>query len=805
MKILTSILTICLAFPVLAQENAFDYMVPICNAERHFYKVENNSLKGELTELDLSSSGFTRTFVSQYKQDGTVGYKFIHHTEGLFTDEDYAYFISFSSNTATMYGHSKYLLDGEYTFLQFVNNEQYKDVTSTIYCKVPNESYQTVDWTYTNPETGKSVNASSYYKNMTIYGAEKRILVVENVEGGKTTKSYYMKNFGLIGVERSGEVYLTDFDFLLIYDRTFLESKSESDLRTYAWGIINRLYKIETTDSFMRYGDHDRSVMYNKLDSLQGIFEYMTMKYPDMNNVHRYIMSSYVKSAVEKMFNVLYENETLNYYSYELMPYFNSFYLLRPYPDYISKYNLNTYVSKVDELFYKSFWRVDYMYLHTLNSDKAKLKSYIAYLEKPRIDCIVNNESNIDNINKCILYSLVAVHHSFKNEPTSQYLYYVKSVENYKFLSQADKDNNIEYMRTVMRTLSTLTPGSESDLNRALDATLSLKDYNNSVKIAANGYSNKLGSGTNFALKYAEAAFNDDLNKEHLRKAMQLLNGKYPEMTSSQLSDYIKYCNAMSPEFDCSKAQSEYSKAEKREKQAVAKKDKENKKKYSSDGSSRTVNLALQCNPFAGLNISGNGGIFKFLPMSAALRTGKIVHEFRYNPFFGFNAKNRFVAGKITENDVSFNDGWKNIKGADYGYSFIVVKNDYRSYSKTVNSAGVGLNVIYGKFTTDEEVAQATINGINSPLILRPVIQRYEALVTFNWTTFSWKSHVSGTVYYGFGAGLRELTYGNYTFSQETLADKDKTVFSDKRFVQTNWTGPYFTFRTGFRLGFTIF
>lgn len=805
MKILTLILAIGMSFPVFSQENAFDYMVPICNSERQFYKVENNSLKGELTELDLSSSGFTRTVVSQYRQDGTVGYKFIHHTEGLFSDEDYAYFVSFSSNTASMYGHSKFLLGGEYTFLQYVNNEQYKDLNSTVFCKVPNESYQSVDWTYTNPETGKTVSASSYYKTMTVFGSEKRILVVENIENSKTTKSYYMKNFGLIAVERYGEIFLTDFDFLLMYDKAFLESKSEKDLRTYAWGIIDRLYYIQTSDSFMRYGDRDKNAMLYKLDSLQGIFEYMTMKYPEMNNVHRFIMTSYIKSALEKMFNVLYKNETLNFYGYELMPYFNTFYLLRPYPDYTSKYNLSTYVSKVDELFYKNFWRVDYMYMYTLNSDKAKLESYVAYLEKPRIDCIVNNESNIDNINKCILYSIAAVYHKNRNEPASQYLYYVKSVENYKFLTQADKDANIEYMRTVMKTLSTLTPGSETDLNRALDATLSLKDYNNSVKIAANGYNNKVGQGLDFALKYAEAAYNDDLNKEHLRKAMQLLNGKYPEMTTSQLSDYIKYCNAMSPEFDCSKAQSEYLKAEKREKQAQEKKNKESKKKYSSGGSERAVNLALQCNPFAGLNISGNGGIFKFLPLSAALRTKGIVHEFRYNPFFGFNAKNRFVAGKITENDVSFNDGWKNIKGADYGYSFIVVKNDYRSYSKTVNSAGVGLNVIYGKFTTDEEVAQATINGINSPLILRPVIQRYEALVTFNWTTFSWKSHVSGTVYYGFGAGLRDLTYGNYTFSQETLADKDKTVFSDKRFVQTNWTGPYFTFRTGFRFGFTIF
>ena len=154
-----------------------------------------------------------------------------------------------------------------------------------------------------------------------------------------------------------------------------------------------------------------------------------------------------------------------------------------------------------------------------------------------------------------------------------------------------------------MKTLSVSVPGSEADLNRALDATLSLRDYNNSVKIADNGYKNKVGTGLAFGLKYAEAAYNDDVNKEHLRIAMKILYGRHSEMSSAELTSYIKYCAALAPEFDCSKAQSEYDKALKREKQAEAKKEKDNKKKNSSGGSSRAVNLALQCNPFAGLNI----------------------------------------------------------------------------------------------------------------------------------------------------------------------------------------------------------
>lgn len=805
MKILTFILAIGVSNHLYSQENAFDYMVPICSAERNFYKLENNSLNGDLTELELGGTSFTRTYASQYKSDGSVTYKFIHHTEGLFVDEDYAYFLNFSSNTASLVGHSKYQMTGEYTFLQYPNNENYKDVNATVFCKVPLESYQTVDWTYTNPETGKTVEASSYYKTLKFFGNEKRILVVENKEDKKTVKSYYMKHYGLIAVERNGDIYLTDFDFMLQYDKSFLQNTTEPKLREFAWDIIDRLYDIESSDSFMRYGDYDKRQMFQKIDSLQGIYEYLTMQYPEMNQVYRYIMSSYIKGGIEKMFFVMQKNKTLSFYNYEVMPLFNTYYLMRPYPESINKSSLTSYITRSDEFFYTSFWRTDYMYLSILNADKSKLETYIAYLEKPRVDCINNNESNIDNINKCILYSLVAVYHSFRNEPASQYLYYVKSVENYKFLSQAEKDLNIEYMRNVMRTLSVSVPGSEADLNRALDATLSLRDYNNSVKIAANGYNNKIGTGLAFGLKYAEAAYNDDINKEQLRIAMKILYGRHSEMSSVELSNYIKYCKALAPEFDCSKAESEYNKTLKKENQAEEKKAKDNKKKYSSGGSSRAVNLAVQCNPFAGLNISGNGGFFKYLPMSAALRTKGIVHEFRYNPFFGFDAKNRFVAGKITENDVDLNAGWKNLKGADYGYSFIVVKNDYRSYSKTVNSAGVGINAIYGKFTADQEDIQSTVNNVNMTLVMRPVIQRYEALVTFSYTSFSWKTHLSGTVYYGFGAGMRQLTYGNYTFNQETLADKDKATFNDKRYAQTNYTGPYFTFRTGFRFGITIF
>lgn len=70
---------------------------------------------------------------------------------------------------------------------------------------------------------------------------------------------------------------------------------------------------------------------------------------------------------------------------------------------------------------------------------------------------------------------------------------------------------------------------------------------------------------------------------------------------------------------------------------------------------------------------------------------------------------------------------------------------------------------------------------------------------------FDWKTHLSGMFYYGIGAGVRQITYGANSHSEDVLSDDTKTVFEDKRFDQANWSGAYISFRMGFRFGITLF
>lgn len=788
-----------------AQELASDYIVPSVRSNKKFYKTVDYTLKGDLAEQSLStvSKNFSVNTVSN--SDGSVGYKLISFNSYDYLEE-FGHFVKFSGNSASLYGFSEYETELDYLYLDIIVNEKYKELTPSVYYKIPNESYQTLDWTFVNPKSNVNVSASSYYKNMTVAGNERRILVIEFNENGKIKKEYYLKHFGLIAfTEPGGSNYVVDFKNFNLYSKSFIDSKSESELRGLAWNLIERLRKVESTDSFLKYNNFDRKQMYQKLDSLDGLMENMCLKTPSMMNVYKYMMSAYTKSALSKLFDKAEEKNAIYDQYFSLMELLNNYYLYRPTTEYIPKGSLNTYVSKVDQNYYENYWKVDYAYFKTVYANSDFDKSYRAFLMKPRVDNILLNETKLDNVNKCILYSYIAVYYDIMNDNSKRYHYLVVSVENYKYLSQKEKDLNIDYMRNVMVNLSTLIPGDESDLIRAINATLDLKDYNNSVKIAKNGYQNGIGKSIDFAFKYAEASYNDDLNKEQLRVAMKMLDGKHELMSSVQLTDYVKYCKAMSPEFDCSKAESMQSKALKKEKSIQSKKAKDDKKNNYRSGGSRALNLAINANPFAGLNISGNGGVFKFLPISASLRIKKVVHEFRYNPFLGFDAKNRFVGGKIIEDGGTNNAGWKNINGADYGYSMIFVKNDMSSYRKNCSSIGGGLNFIYGEFTADPEAISARIDGINRNLLINPAIKRYEGLLVFNYTFFDWKTHLSATMYYGVGAGIREITYGDAFFSEEILKNKERTVFTERRFIQDNWSGAYFTFRAGFRFGITLF
>ncbi len=801
MKFLITTLSLFLVLDVFSQENAFDYMVPITQSNRYYNQANSSYINGDITTMETSYLGVSKSVNSVYKSDGTVGYKFIAYEDDyLSPDEDYAYFLNFNGSTASLYGHSKYVKKDGF-ISTYVVNETYTDYTPFTFLKVPAESYQTTDWTYKNPETGMEVSATASYKTITFGGTDRKALLVERKENGSTKREYYVKYFGLVAFDFKGYLYIASFRDYNLFSNSFIDAKTETERRSYAWSIIRGITKLTTSDSFMLYGNKDRKITMARLDSLQGLFQHMVMKNPEMINAYRYIMCVYLQSTFDKMYYSMRVNNTFNYYYQDVIDWFNTYYLIRPYPDFISKSNLSSYVTNVNDNFYYQYWETELMYLKIIISESDFEDSYIKFLYAPRIYCIDKNSSTLSNKDKCLLNSYVAIYYSLSGDVANQYKYLVTSMENYKDLSSADKDINIEYMRTVMKNLSTLKPGSEEDLIRAIKGAINLNDFNNAVKIADNGYKKSIGMSMNFAFAYASAAYGDEVNKEHLRIAMNMLKDKLESMTSSQLTDYIKYCRAMSPEYDCNKAESLYEKKAKKEK-------KENKSKSSSSSyssSSRKVNFALMANPFAGLNISGNGGFFKYLPMSATLRTKSVLHEVRYNPFFGFDAKNRFIAGKITESDVSLNSGWKNIKGYDVSYAILFGKSDVSSYKKTVTSTGGGITLLYGNFKTDDETVTATIDNINTNLILRPEIKRYEGLFTFNITTMSWSNHLAFTAYYGFGAGLRTLTYGNYTFSQEKLSDPDATKFNDKRWVQSNWSGPYFTARAGFRFGITLF
>lgn len=802
MKYALVILSIIFSFELLAQENAIDYIIPQVNNHKVLYLSSSDVLEGDITTIQTEFQSQEFKYFSEFNADGSTLYKFVHYEGSLFSREQYAYFLKFNGNSAQLFGYSDYKLKNN-LFFDDVVNEDYSALNNQTIYKVPNESYQSQNWSFQDPNTQKQVNGSSYYKTMNIGDYERKILVVEFTSGSKTRKEYYLKYYGLIAIqEPDRKFYINDFDNFSLYTKSFLDDKGEYKTRTYAWDLIEHFRDVNIGDSFFNLDGKNKRVFEKSKDSILGLFEHMMLRNPELQNPYKYMLSIVLYSGSIRIFDEA-ESQKVTAYQYEtIIDELYHYYFIRPYPDAISQYNLSTYVTNISESFYQNFWKMDYCFLKTLPLKNSFERSYKAYLCKPRVESILKFESNIDNVNKCILFAYVSDYYKLLEDEGNEYFYLVKSVEYYKYLSTADKDLNIDYMRAVMRDLAELKPKDEDVLNRAIAATNDLKDYSNSVRIAENGISHKLGIGINFALLYAEAAFQDDLNKPSLRKAMDILSPNLNLLSLAQLNDYLKYCRALGSEYDCKKAESLLSKAKKKEQSEARKNSNGSNKSYGSNN--RSVNLALLFNPFAGANITGNGGFLKFLPMSAELRTGKIVHEFRYNMFFGGDFKNRFVGGKL-DNEADVNNKWKNLHGADYSYGIIFVKNDKGYNGQECTSGGGGLQFLYGAFQSDKETTNVTINGAYGTINVTPNIKRYEAILNFKYIYFDWKSHFSATMFYGFGLGMREITYNNSVFSESTLKDKDKTVFEDQRFTQKNWEGAYFTLRLGFRIGFTIF
>jgi hypothetical protein len=148
-------------------------------------------------------------------------------------------------------------------------NETYKDVESQTFYRVPTESYQTLEWTFTDPHTSKPVQAMSSYKTMNVYGYDRKILIIEFKSDGKTRKEYYMKHYGLIAVQNViYELYINDFKLYKLYPKSHIDSKSEKDLRNQFWSINKRFTKIKLNDSSLTFKNNFMSIKEKHYDSI---------------------------------------------------------------------------------------------------------------------------------------------------------------------------------------------------------------------------------------------------------------------------------------------------------------------------------------------------------------------------------------------------------------------------------------------------------------------------------------------------------------------------------------------------------
>ncbi len=815
MKKLITILFLIHQISINAQEIAVNYIIPKVNSIKGLYPSEVKEINEDFTNIDVNIfKGHEVKYEPIIESDGTITYKLIYYRAGqLSTIEDYAYFINFNGNKAILKGYSKYNIKNDFLFDE-VEGETYTALTTpTTYYQVPSESYQTTEWTYSDPISGKTIKAKGSYKTMAFNGNNERIFVVEHIESGtfsnKIKTEYFLKNFGLIATQykQNEIVYITDLVPFKLYSNTYMETLTEEKARLLGWDMID---KIRGDMDFSRKFEEDELLSPLTMDSLTGLYEHMMIKYPEKRNLHRYILSLiYTNWAEYYYYKAKKEKFTLSSTHRNIIENLNNFYLMRLSPDDIPISDLRGYVTRIDEGYYANYWHNLFLKFSSIFKNGIT-QDYYVYLFKNDVVAVEKNESTINGTNLFLLHSYMATYYVNAKDNPKAYFNYVLTLENYKALTNADKDLNIDYMKSLMREMTERKPSNETDLIRGINAALDLNDNLNALKIADNGYSNGVGISLNFSMLFAKIAYNNDIDKPYLRKAMQLMQDKLALMSSEQIKNYLLYCKAMSPEFDCAKAESEVKKIEKREAEERENKLKEDKKKARKNSYSsgeRKANLALAFNPFAGLNMKGKGGAFKFLPVSVELRTGIVVHEFRMNSFFGFAANNRFVGGKILENVPTYSAGWKNLTGTDYSYGIYFMENKFTSYDKKCQSQGGGFQFLYGNFTSDPELTNVRVNTFLKTVTLHPEITRMELLVNCKANLYNWKTHLFITGFWGIGAGTRTIKYNcqDLSISEADLSNETISAFDDKRFVQANWKGYYFTMRLGFRFGLTLF
>jgi hypothetical protein len=800
-KLLTSLFflfTISLA----AQENAKDWILPQVQATKVLNHQSSNKLDGDITTQLLNSLKSEKfSYNAMVDSDNSSRYKIITHLPGSsYANPSHAYFVKFNGSSATLNGYSKYVVDyddddwfGDY---DFVVNETYKDVESQTIYRVPTESYQTMEWTFTDPHTNKSVQAMSSYKTMKVYGYDRKILIIEFKSDGKTRKEYYMKFYGLIAVQNTKyELYINNFKNYKYYTKSFIDSKTEKELRNEYWSIYKRFSKLKLNDSSLSYKNNFYTLKDKHYDTIIGLMEHMIMKNREMANVYTYFISATHFDMATNIFNAAEKNQqTKSKGDLILRPTMNYF-LVRPTVESIKKEGLNSHITNVNENFESNYWKMNSVFLKTILFNSDFDKTYKTSLCKQQIDYYIKNYSKIDNLNKCYNNSYIAYYYNLLGNKNKHYEYLVKYLEFFKFLSNTEKDLNIEYMRYVMKMLYTETPPDETILKDAMRILLDLKDYPNAIKVANNAIDKGVGSSIDFGFQFAEAAYKDEVNKIALKKAVGILNPQVNAMTPTQLTNYLPYCKAVAPDYDCSVAEREVEKAKKREEDK--KKEEDKKRKKQSRG--RPIGLTISSNPF---NI-----LWNTLPLVADIRIKKIYFQARYNQFNDRTSSNLWGnALAPSETKKKFEE----INGADI--SGAIMKSV--SYSRDVQTL-VGVHVLFGDYTTKPERVYATnlTSGQRGYLDMSPNVKKTEVMFQLEQRVFMGrKNPLYFSFFYGLGVGRRTIDYNLssiHNITKENIADKSKYEFDQDElsggYDQDLWNKNYLVFRTGFRIGLRLF
>lgn len=232
------------------------------------------------------------------------------------------------------------------------------------------------------------------------------------------------------------------------------------------------------------------------------------------------------------------------------------------------------------------------------------------------------------------------------------------------------------------------------------------------------------------------------------------------------------------------------------------------------EGWKEKANLSVSVNPLAGLNndMGRKGGVFKYIPMSADLRTGAFLHEFRWNRFMYYNGSERFTRGNLVEPKIEneITNEWNSLRGNDYSYYLGIVAHRTEDEGYNPRWKGYhafGVQYLWGNFESDEEVASVLFKGntVAQDVRIRPTIYRYEWLLQWKYSRFYTKWFYY-TLFIGAGTGQRSLSYNSPDpgIAEGQLMSSTETTFYDTRLVQSNWIGRKLTFRAGFRVGITI-